>query len=179
MVWNDLEGDPLFVKEVFIPEKSTLDEFSFFEIDQNIPLNGTFYIGFSQFIREFLFVGLDKTYNNGEEIFFNVSGVWQQNDIVEGSLMMRPHLSPTAPFEIESESLIPFNVYPNPVSDKLYVEGAFENLIIYDPLGRNLSLPREETDNGKSINFAGLQKGVYLIKTFNQKEQKSIRILVK
>lgn len=179
MVWNDLEEEPLFVKEVFIPEKSTLNEFSFFEIDQNIPVNGTFYIGFSQFIREFLFVGLDKTYNNGEEIFYNVSGVWQQNETVEGSLMMRPHVSPTAPFESESESQLPLNVYPNPVSDKLYIEGAFENLIIFDPLGRNLSLPMEETDSGKSINFGGLQKGVYLIKSFNQKEQKSIRILVK
>ncbi len=179
-VWTDLDEDPVYVKEVFIPEKNELNEFAYFELDQNISLDGTFYIGFSQFTNEFVYVGLDKTYDNGQEIFFNVVGAWVQNEIVEGSLMMRPHLTLTAPVEVDSESILLFKVYPNPVSERLYVEGEFEYFEIFDPMGRNLSLPNEDYEKGKIINFVGQQKGIYLLKTFNShKEQKSFRILVK
>lgn len=180
-VWTDLEQEPVYVKEVLIPEKNDLNEFAYFEIDQNISLNSTFYIGFSQFTNDFVYVGLDKTHDNGQEIFFNVVGAWVQNTTVEGSLMMRPHLSLTAPVDNDdSEGSIPFKVYPNPVSEKLYVEGEFQSFEIFDPMGRNLSLPFEDYEKGKIINFVGQQKGIYLLKTLNiQKQQKSIRILVK
>ncbi|WP_373494623.1 T9SS type A sorting domain-containing protein [Aquiflexum sp.] len=179
-VWTDLGEDPVYVKEVFIPAKNELNEFAYFEIDKNISLDGTFYIGFSQFTNDFVYVGLDKTYDNGQEIFFNVVGAWVQNETVEGSLMMRPHFTLTAPAETDSEGSIPFKVYPNPVSERLYVEGDFESFEIFDPMGRNLSLPIEDYEKGKIINFAGQQKGIYLLKTLSdQKEQKSIRILVK
>lgn len=179
-VWTDLDEDPVYVKEVFIPEKIDLNEFAYFELDQNISLDGTFYIGFSQFTNDFVYVGLDKTYDNGQEIFFNVVGAWVQNETVQGSLMMRPHLTLTAPVEIDEDGSIPSKVYPNPVSERLYVEGEFESFEIFDPMGRSLSLPTEVYEKGKIINFVGQQKGIYILKTLNnEKEQKSIRILVK
>ena len=180
-VWKDLERDPVYVKEVFIPEKNNLNEFAYFELDQNISVDSTFYIGFSQFTNDFIYVGLDKTQDNGQEIFFNVVGAWVQNTTVEGSLMMRPHLTLTAPVEeSDSEGSIPFKVYPNPVTERLYVEGEFESFEIFDPMGRNLRLPFEDYEKGKIINFTGQQKGIYLLKTLDGiKNQKSIRILVK
>jgi hypothetical protein len=181
MVWKNLEQEPIYVKEVLIPEKNELNEFAYFEMDQNITLDSTFYIGFTQFTNDFVYVGLDKTYDNGQEVFFNVVGAWVQNETVEGSLMMRPHLTLTAPVDNDdSEGSIPFKVYPNPVSERLYVEGEFESFEIFDPMGRNLSLPIEDYEKGKIINFVGQQKGIYLLKTLDgQKKQKSIRILVK
>lgn len=180
-VWTDLEEDPVYVKEVFIPEKNDLNEFAYFELDQNVSIDSTFYIGFSQFTNDFVYVGLDKTYNNGQEIFFNVVGAWVQNSTVEGSLMMRPHLTLTAPVDNDdAEGSIPFKVFPNPVTERLHVEGQFETFEIFDPMGRILSLPMEEYEKGKIINFTGQQKGIYLLKTLDsQKKQKSIRILVK
>lgn len=179
-VWTDLDEEPVYVKEVFIPDKNELNEFAYFEIDQNILLDSTFYIGFSQFTNDFVYVGLDKTFDNGQEIFFNVAGAWVQNQTVEGSLMMRPHLSVLAPVELDADGVIRGKVYPNPVTERLYVEGDFENFEIFDPMGRLLSLPMEEYEKGKIINFVGQQKGIYLLKTWNgQKQQKSIRILVK
>ncbi len=179
-VWTDLDEEPVYVKEVFIPDKNELNEFAYFEIDQNLLLDSTFYIGFSQFTNDFVYVGLDKTFDNGQEIFFNVAGAWVQNQTVEGSLMMRPHLSVLAPVELDADGVIRGKVYPNPVTERLYVEGDFENFEIFDPMGRLLSLPMEEYEKGKIINFVGQQKGIYLLKTWNgQKQQKSIRILVK
>ena len=179
MVWKKLEEEPIYKKEVFIPTKESLNEFGYFEIDQNIELNGTFYIGFTQFTNDFLYVGLDKTYDNGGEIFFNATGSWVQNKTVEGSLMMRAHLLESAPFESESEASVPLKVFPNPVLDILFIEGQVGTVNIYDPLGRNIILPVLENEKGKSVNFEGMQRGIYVLKTTIGEEQKSFRILVK
>lgn len=179
MVWKELDQEPIFKKEVFIPTKESLNEFGYFEIDQNIEVNGTFYIGFTQFTNDFLYVGLDKTFNNGTEIFFNATGSWVQNETVEGSLMMRAHLLESPPFESESEASIPLKVFPNPVLDILYIEGQVGTVNIYDPMGRNIILPISENEKGKSVNFGGMQRGIYVIKTIIGEEQKSFRILVK
>ena len=179
MVWKELEEAPIYKKEVFIPTKESLNEFGYFEIDQNIEMNGTFYVGFTQFTNDFLYVGLDKTYDNGSEIFFNATGSWVQNETVEGSLMMRAHLLETPPFENESEASIPLKIYPNPVLGLLVIEGKVDALNIYDPMGRNIILPITDNENGKSVNFEGMQRGIYVIKTTIDKNQKSFRIVVK
>ncbi|WP_113922665.1 T9SS type A sorting domain-containing protein [Cognataquiflexum aquatile] len=179
MVWKELDEEPIYKKEVFIPTKESLNEFGYFEIDQNIELNGTFYIGFTQFTNDFLYVGLDKTYDNGGEIFFNATGSWVQNETVEGSLMMRAHLLESPPFESESEASLTLKVFPNPVLDILFIEGQVGIVNIYDPMGRNINLPISENENGKSVNFEGMQRGIYVLKTTIGEEQKSFRILVK
>ncbi|MCH6200481.1 T9SS type A sorting domain-containing protein [Aquiflexum sp. LQ15W] len=179
MVWKELEEAPIYKKEVFIPTKESLNEFGYFEIDQNIEINGTFYIGFTQFTNDFLYVGLDKTYDNGSEIFFNATGSWVQNETVEGSLMMRAHLLETPPFENESEATIPLKIYPNPVLGLLVIEGKIDAINIYDPMGRNIILPITDNEKGKSVNFEGMQRGIYVIKTTINKDQKSFRIVVK
>ncbi|MGY6741357.1 MAG: T9SS type A sorting domain-containing protein [Cecembia sp.] len=180
MVWNNLTNEPLFVKEVFIPEKDALEEFAYFELEENVRVEGNFFVGFTQFTNDFVYVGLDKTFDNGSEIFFNVTGSWQQNTIVEGSLMIRVHLSqePLIGEEEQPESSI--RIFPNPVTDWLTIEGEIESYQIFDNFGRSLDLPEENPDpKGKMINFAGLQKGIYLVQVIQRGEQKSFRILVK
>jgi hypothetical protein len=180
MIWGGLNSEPLFVKEVFIPEKESLEEFAFFELEENVRIDGPFFIGFKQFTNDFIYVGLDKTFDNGSEIFFNVAGSWQQNDIVEGSLMIRVHLSEDPLGEEQEEKESTIRIYPNPVTDWLNIEGEIDDYNILDNFGRRLELPEENLyKTGKMINFAGLQKGIYLIQIIQGEEQKSFRILVK
>lgn len=180
MIWNSLSNQPVYVKEVFIPEKDNLNEFAYFELEENVRVDDTFLVGFMQFTNDFVYVGLDKTFNNGSEIFFNVSGSWQQNNIVEGSLMIRVHLSESPVVETQAESGTSFRVYPNPVSDWLVLEGAIDDFTVIDPFGRALNLPLEMNQGeSKMINFAGLQRGIYLLNIRKGDEQKTIRILVR
>jgi hypothetical protein len=179
MVWRSLEEEPIYVKEVFIPEKSSLSDFSYFELEENVRVEDTFFIGFTQFTNDFVYVGLDKTFDNGREVFFNVTGSWQQNDIVVGSLMIRVHLSETAVVEQEGKSEAGFKLFPNPVTDWLNLEGEIDDYMVFDPYGRQLNLPVEVYEKGKMLNFAGLQKGVYLVNIVQNNESKSIRVLVR
>ncbi|MFD2037460.1 T9SS C-terminal target domain-containing protein [Belliella marina] len=180
MVWNDLDEDPVYVKETVIPNKEEAKEFSYFEIDENILLNDVFYVGFMQFTNDFIYVGLDKSRNNGEEIFYNIAGTWQQNEAVSGSLMIRPHLSETPPVE-DAEINLPEKIliYPNPVTDYLRIEGTFELLKVMDPYGRSIKIDIEDAEKGKILNFAGAMSGLYIINVLEQGEPKSYRILVK
>ncbi|RPA67239.1 T9SS C-terminal target domain-containing protein [Cyclobacteriaceae bacterium YHN15] len=179
MIWRNLDENPIYVKEVFIPEKPSLSDFSYFELEENIRVEDIFFVGFTQFTNDFVYVGLDKTFDNGKEVFFNVTGSWQQNDIVEGSLMIRVHLSETEVLEQEGQSEAGFKLFPNPVTDWISLEGEIDDYSVYDPYGRQLNLPMEINEKGKMINFAGLQKGVYLVNIVQNNESKSIRVLVR
>ncbi len=180
MVWDDLAAQPIYVKEVLIPEKERLEEFSFFELDTNLTVADTFYVGFTQFTNDFIYVGLDKSNDSGEEIFYNVAGSWEQNNEVRGSLMIRPHLT-TEPVSSGGESDLTARIlaYPNPVEDQLYLEGPIGEVMIFDAYGRQIKLQVEEYDQGKIINFVGSDKGVYVVRAWTGNKPNSIRILVK
>lgn len=179
MVWTNLNQRPIYVKEVFIPESKTLDEFSYFAIDENVRVGDIFFVGFTQFTSDFIYVGLDKSFDNGREIFFNVGGSWQQNNLVEGSLMIRAHMSQT-PVVVEQNEVIITSplVYPNPVNSKLFIEGKFQQVQVFDSFGRLLNLPEITDGDTKILNFEGLKKGIYLINIFHNDIVETKRIIV-
>lgn len=180
MVWDNLEAAPLYSEEVLIPDKEYLEDFAFFSLDTNLMVSDTLYIGFTQFTNDFVQVGLDKSNDSGSEVFFNVTGTWEQNQEVQGSLMMRPHLSLT-PVVTESgiEDETGINAYPNPVTEKLYLEGQIGEIIVFDSYGRQINMPVDTYEKGKVLNFTGNDKGVYVVRAWTGKKTNSIRILVK
>ena len=66
-----------------------------------------------------------------------------------------------------SENTASFNIYPNPVNDKLYIETEveIEEVSIFDVYGRNQNLRSSETQNlSISVDVANLNSGVYFVK---------------
>jgi hypothetical protein len=180
MVWKDLDAAPVYQEEVLIPDKEQLSDFVYFSLDTNLSVADTFYIGFTQFSNDFIHVGLDKSNDTAEEVFFNVTGSWQQNEEVRGSLMMRPHLSLTAtapPSEDGANAEI--IVYPNPVLERLFMEGEVHEIKVFDAYGREIKVPVEAFERGKILNFTGREKGVYVVRAWTDGKPNSIRVLVK
>ncbi len=69
-----------------------------------------------------------------------------------------------------------FNIYPNPVSDKLYIETEeeIEEVVVYDVYGRR----QQTTDNGqKSIDVSELNNGVYFVKVVTENGEVVKRII--
>ncbi|MEX2512772.1 MAG: T9SS type A sorting domain-containing protein [Cyclobacteriaceae bacterium] len=179
MVWDSLQQGPVYRKEVLIPEDSSPEGYAYFPIDTNIRVSERFYIGFTQFTNDYIHVGLDKSGDTGAHIFYNVVGEWEQNQDVIGNLMIRPHLSlvPLSEVPIEEEAGIKY--YPNPVIDQLFIEGEVSELLVYDFQGREIKVQEEGKKNLRILNFAPIQRGIYLIKYLHQNRPKTIRILVK
>jgi hypothetical protein len=178
VIWDKLDRRPVFSKQSLIPVKIPGQDFSYYALDSNIRVTGEFFVGFTQFSNEFIHVGLDKVNDQGSKIYYNVGGGWVQNEDVKGALMIRPHVSLAAPFT-QSENPEPgFRIYPNPVVDRLMVEGKFSQILIFDSFGRQILLPRERSDEGEIVNFEGQRPGVYVINLFSESGSKSFRILV-
>jgi hypothetical protein len=179
MIWDSLGRRPIYRKEILIPELETIHDFAFFPIDTAVRVSGNFFVGFTQFTNDFIHVGLDKSNDTGDEIFFNVYGTWEQNRSVSGSLMIRPHLTLTAPLIPDGGTEEEIRIFPNPVLNYLTVEGEVDEIRVFDFLGREINVPLDSIENGKVLTFVNQQKGIYLIRYMHQNKRKSIRILVK
>ena len=82
--------------------------------------------------------------------------------------------APSEPYTITivddavEEMTASFNIYPNPVNDRLYIEAETEvkEVVVYDVYGR-----QQTTDNGQqtlSIDVANLSNGVYFVKVVTE-----------
>lgn len=178
LVWKELDQPPIFRREDLIPRFPTADSLVYFSLDTNIVVSGTFYVGYAQFTDDFVYVGLDKLNDTGEKIFYNVSQTWVQNQEVSGSILIHPHVTLATPFvenELPDENL---RVFPNPVRNKLEVEGAFSEVRVFDPFGREIFLEREQGQKGEIINFNGQRPGIYILQVLTESGLQTHRILV-
>ncbi|SFT84797.1 Por secretion system C-terminal sorting domain-containing protein [Algoriphagus locisalis] len=178
-VWKDLNEPPIFRREDLIAEKEIGQEFLYYSLDTNIRVDGDFYVGFTQFTNDFIHVGLDKVNDSGDKLYYNVVGAWAQNEEVRGSLMIRPHVSLSPPFEdvVAPEGNI--RIYPNPVESILNLEGTFSEARIFDSFGREIFLERQLSSKGEIINFIGQRPGIYVLNLVTEAGMESYRILVK
>jgi hypothetical protein len=179
LVWQDLKETPIYREELLIPLKEAGEELIYFPIDTNIQVQGEFFVGFSQFSNDFIYVGLNKENDQADKIFYNVNGAWAQNEEVRGSLLIRPHISFNAPFaesEIPGENL---RYYPNPVENQLHLVGKYSEMRIFDSFGREIFPDRYQGADEEIINFTDQLPGVYVIRALTSAGPQSFRILVK
>ena len=75
-----------------------------------------------------------------------------------------------------------FNIYPNPVNDKLYIEAKteIEEVVIYDVYGRVQNLSNSATQQlSNSIDVSNLNSGVYFVKVVTENGEAVQRFIKK
>lgn len=173
-VWNDNGGMPgtvIYEKAGQRPlYENELNRFHTYQLDQPLPLSGSFYIGWRQTTDDNLNVGYDRNTDNKDKIFYNVDGSWLQS-LQSGSLLIRPVLGRyNQPFTGISTPISQkgeLKVFPNPcMNDEINV--IFEDeisassnitLVITDLQGRIIT----ETAYQSRITLPSISKGMYLI----------------
>lgn len=165
-VWSRLSEAGLRAQQQFTIEP-TSSRNAFAEVQLNLPLIvvDTFFIGYEQFTDDYLGIGLDRSNDQASEnLFFNVSQEWQQNQEIQGALMIRPVFENTSDLVLSSPNLPTQKklvLYPNPARNMLYSNVPFDELLIYD-LSGHLQLSAE---NGPQIDIQDLPNGTYLVRT--------------
>ena len=141
---------------------SSNNNYNSFKLISPLIVNDTIYIGYKQFDDEFIPIGLDKNNNNSDKIFFNINGSWEQNNLINGSLMIRPKFSKVEDFVTKTENIInnDLKVYPNPSYNKLNLNYYVDQFSIYNQNGIKLIFKNQKTNE---INIKGLDAGVYII----------------
>ncbi len=182
-IWKNLSGKPEDL--LYERENQTVDPIYGFDQFQTIKLQettvtDTFYVGIEQLSSDYLVIGYDKSNNTGDRIFYNVSGGWQQNTDLNGSLMIRPYFtSSDVPVGLEKpvESL-PVRFFPNPASDYLMIEGKADKLVIYTITGEEVGEWSSLT-SGQAIDVSHYQSGFYILQFQSGKRIFSRKIIIR
>lgn len=130
-----------------------------------------FYVGWQQSFGPAVPVGFDRSTNTSDKTWLGVGNNWTQSTL-EGSVMIRPLLSPNPNFIVNSitpiatESTKPLlNVYPNPVKSWLHLDlqqssdNAVYQISIHDVMGRLVYQKALE----ETIDASQWQAGYYIL----------------
>ena len=131
-------------------------------MDNPIIVKDSFYIGFRQFENSFLPVGLDKNSNTSEKIYYKVDNNWFQNDVIKGSLMIRPVFSKSDYVLTNTESKKfkkTISIFPNPSRGIFNLSTKVDNITIYSIDGKIV----KSAKNTDRINLQEFRNGYYLI----------------
>ena len=153
------------------------NKFNTYKLDNPLIVEDTFYIGFKQFESNFLSVGLDKNNNTSDKIFYKIDNQWEQNDIIKGSLMIRPIFKNSDLVisginkETQPKSII---IFPNPSNGIFFLSKKVEKLKVLDSRG-SILLSDENTDE---INLSKSYKGIYYLIIMDEKNQITKKLII-
>jgi len=186
MVWDDSDGIPGTVlwddETIYKPGyTSTYTGFVKYEFSEPVPVNGPFYVGWRQHKEFLLNVGLDLNNPPLSPVMFYNLGIWVSSD-APGMLLFRPYMQEISTGEEPPDAaLTPLNLYPNPASDRIWIQvpAGFENeglvLDIFDNSGRQIQ--RSELQSN-SLDVSGLAPGLYFIRAVISGEPYYSKLLI-
>jgi hypothetical protein len=186
MVWDEREGKPGPVlwedEQDHTPEYTgQLHGFKRYYFSQPVPVNGIFYVGWTQYNEYMLNVGLDLNNRPSGVMFYNFNGTWQSS-LAPGVIMFRPFLyRKFVGTDVTPDPVRSLLIYPNPASDRIHLEipddgsGAGIRLEIFDVSGR---LVDQGETHSKSWNVSRLQEGMYVLRATSGGISYTARLLI-
>lgn len=165
MVWTDLNSDPIYEDIAFKTPKYTKgNEFSRYELDEEVEVNGTFYIGFIQSEATKIYVGFDLNNDASDKLAYKVNGEWLPSK-KKGALLLRPDFGTEDILAISevNKPKTELTVYPNPTNSSFQIAGLDEpvNITVFTIDGK-MALNRK-IDQNDQINCSHLAEGLYFI----------------
>jgi len=117
-VWSSLSPETVLYQEPG-QKPSYINEvngYSTYVLDQIVPVSGVIYIGFQQVLADGLHLGFDRNTTSNANMFYNITGSWNNVGVANGSFMIRPVMGDTNLFvgiqNVDYGNLI--SVFPNP-----------------------------------------------------------------
>lgn len=163
-VWKRLQDrtqEVLFQRSFQVKYPSKPNGFVRFSIDsfQVLTVKDTIFVGIQQTSEKLLAIGFDANNNSSENTFFNVSGIWEQDSNIQGSLMIRPVFRDDAITSFTADLDKSLRVYPNPATKLLRIEGVnVQEIWLTDLQGKRLNSHYQNSQ----LHF-DLPQGLYLL----------------
>lgn len=178
-VWSRLSETGLRAQQQFTIEPGDLRN-EFAEVQLGLPLivTDTFFIGYEQFTDDYIGIGLDRSNDlASENIFFSVSQEWQQNQEIEGALMIRPIFQNTSDLVLNTPKNTieeKITLYPNPAKHELHSSLPFDQLQIYNMSGRLIFT----SDYSPTISIQEIPNGIYLARTLRNNTTETTKLII-
>ncbi len=178
-VWSKLSEDPvegLLHLQPAVIQNGSRDEFQQITLSP-VMVSDTFFVGYRQFTNNYIGIGFDRNNTGGmSNIYTNTDRKWDQNNRLEGSLMIRPVFRSSDDFVLGTNpEHQEFKVYPNPVSDKLHITGHHHQIEILTVSGQSLYL----SSGSETHDLSHLPNGLYLLRIFANTGIYTHRIIIR
>ena len=167
------DNDSILYQEDFLVPKypDSVNGWWIYNLEQPVPVNGIFYIGWLQSQEDILNVGFDQNTVSNNQLYYDLGDSWIQSSLF-GSVMMRPQTGPNyrvyptlgvqepAPYRND------IRIWPNPASEMLYFQIGTEpgsrsyRYQIHDLTGRLCS---HGIASGGEISTSALNPGMYFL----------------
>lgn len=183
IIFDDQNGKPgnILYEESIPVTRTANNEFTNLQLEQGVILKDTFYIGYREPFSGRVRIGLDKSYNATNRMYFKATeaGLWSNNWIT-GSMMIRPHFGKPKDIVVGvAEISNPATFYPNPNAGEFYGKGRMENLHILNITGQAVNFTFEDWGEEKKINMTASPAGLYLIRYKSGSQLFTEKIIIK
>ncbi len=145
--------------------KNTRNEFLFIPLQPSLFINDSvFYISYREPVSSGIKIGLDKSNDTGDQIFVYTGSTWQQNNDIQGSLMIRPVFGGVAdPITAVPDKERGREIYPNPNRGVFYITGAVSHLAITDVTGKKIPWSLEANGTDNKVTLPSPVPGLYIV----------------
>lgn len=164
-----------------IQSTDSINRFQSIKLNRPVSVSDTIYIGFRQSVDEFIPIGLDRNTESAGNVFYNTTGIWQNDSTLQGNLMIRPRFSEVSlPTGIQAQHKKPLvRMYPNPGNGQIWIEGTFETVRVLDMIGRLRMIIKGTGYKTKTeVDLSSLEKGVYIFNIRAKGKQRAERVIV-
>lgn len=160
--------------------RSATNTFFRYKLSEPVIVTRKFFVGWKQNTAAIIPVGFDKSTDNGNQIFYNIGGSWEQNTLLAGSLMIRPVFGEgngTVINELEKNDKSV--LYPNPSTGDFRLDRRAEKVEVFDFTGRLLPIELSYSGNQTLIYVPTAESGLYLVRWLTNGQLKTSKILIK
>jgi hypothetical protein len=166
-VYDDNDGEPgeiLWGGSVVI---SSLEQNQFQTVlmNDNVQVNKRFYIGWEAPVGGLIPVGLDYNNDTGDKILYRANGVWNVNDAIAGSLMIRPHMGEGVFTGVSEEDEKAVRAYPNPSRGVFYIQDDVSVVDAISITGQHVPVSSIREDGQTKIIIDEPSNGMYILRT--------------
>lgn len=165
-VWANDNGKPgaLLTEQTIAVRREGTPLFTAFDLNPAVLVKDTVFIGWEQDEGDKARIGLDNSNDTGDQVYVNTNGTWVQNDIVSGSLMIRPRFGPgNIVTGIPERASSAVRVYPNPSRGEFFITVPAEEVYLYSLTGQRIALTSQAEDDRTRI-ATEAAPGIYVLK---------------
>ena len=176
-IMSDLtENSVLRSQQITVMNDTFRNSFVRYELERPVVVSDTFYIGYQQFINDYIGIGFDRSNPEASQyIFENKDGDWIQNISLSGALMIRPVFQSGIELTLGAFDSEPIAIYPNPTKGVFSVSGEYKKIQLIDLSGKILL----EKETQGLHNISEFEQGLYLLKVYQNNTYKVQRIILR
>lgn len=170
-IWDETNGLPgrvLFQQPITVSRLSQ-NRFVTYTLAAAIPVSGRFFVGWQQNTSAVIPAGLDKNFDSGSAMFFNVNGSWEQNTLLYGSLMIRPVFGNSSADVITSNPAYEAKSYrpwPNPSDGTFRISSDAQQIEVLDITGRTVDAVAVPAGDVQEVRILHPSAGLFLVRYF-------------